>query len=89
MFDEVSASWSQCSVNLSISRQVLRLFEAPQELLLFFSYLSVSRFSINFSKVFDFSMTFELIKTSSEHGTKHLQCVNEYCTHNFLTMHLY
>ena len=37
-----------CS-KLSISRQELRLFEAPQELLLLFSYLSVSRFSIRFS----------------------------------------
>ena len=35
MFDEVSASWSQCAVaKLSISRQVLMLFEALQELLL-------------------------------------------------------
>ena len=33
-----------CS-KLSISRQVLRLFEALQELLLAFSYLSVLRFS--------------------------------------------
>ena len=44
IFDEVSASWSQYS-NLSISRHVLRLFEVPQNLLLLFSYLSVSRFS--------------------------------------------
>ena len=34
---------------LSISRQVLRLFEALQQVLLLFSYLSVSRFSIRFS----------------------------------------
>ena len=48
MFDEVSASWSQCAV---ISRQILRLVEPPQELLLN-SYLLVSTFSINFSEGF-------------------------------------
>ena len=40
-----------CS-KLPISRQVLRLFEAPQELLLLFSYILVSRISINFSEGF-------------------------------------
>ena len=37
-----------------------------------FRYLSVSRFSINSVKVFDFSWTSELIKTFSEqHGEYH------------------
>ena len=55
-----------CS-KLSIARQL----EAPQELLSLFSYLSVLRFSINFSEDFRLLLdgTFELIKTSSEqHG---------------------
>ena len=37
---------------LSISRQVLRLFEATQELLFLFSDLLVSTYSINSSEVF-------------------------------------
>ena len=44
----VCASWSQCVVNCPFQDRI----EAPQELLLLFSYHSVSRFFINFSEGF-------------------------------------
>ena len=47
-----SRVWSQCT-ELSYSRQVIRLFKAQLELLLLFSYLLVSTFSINLSKFLD------------------------------------
>ena len=47
LFDEVSVSWSQCAVKCPFQDGYL-----PQELLLLFSYLSVSRFS---SEGLDFS----------------------------------
>ena len=39
-----------CGLNVQKKKNPLKLFEAPQEILLLFSYLSVSRFSIHFSK---------------------------------------